>query len=168
LTGRSVLATAGPRFRPCNGLRFTMTHRLYRKTYLYVVKCFLALFFRSAIGCVVAENPVLPVRLPQDIIDRLDAVAERIGSNRSSVIRVCIQSFVEEFERTGKATLPPNWRTLLLEFDNRTVESRTRYPSLARNVALNQRPSAEKARAKSLAARVGAKAAGTLGRTAEK
>ena len=107
-----------------------------------------------------AESPAIPVRLPQDILDRLDAVAERIGSNRSSVIRVCIQSFVEEFERRGKIMLPPNRADLLREFDNRTIASRTRYPSHARNLSPEERPSPVKVRAKSLTARIAAKAAG--------
>ena len=105
-----------------------------------------------------AESPAIPVRLPQDILDRLDAVAERIGSNRSSVIRVCIQSFVEEFERKGKIMLPPNWADLLREFDNRTIASRTRYPSHARNLSRTERPGPANVRAKSMTARIAAKA----------
>ena len=137
-------------------LRFTGGIVIHHYT---MSNAFLHYFFDNATHRVVAENPVLPVRLPQDIISRLDALAERIGSNRSQVIRVCIQSFVEEFERTGKAMLPPNWRELLSEFDKRTVASRTRYPSPTRSLALNERPSPATTRAKSLASRTASKAA---------
>lgn len=80
----------------------------------------------------------IPIRLGGDLISRLDDVASRMGTNRTAIVRVCVQTFVEHFEKRGKAALPPNWEELLAASDNRTIESRNRYPEhVPSNMILN-------------------------------
>lgn len=69
---------------------------------------------------VVANTKPIPVRLENDLIERLDRVANQIGSNRSAVIRFLVSSWVDEFERTGHAILPPNWEEILAALDGRS------------------------------------------------
>ena len=76
----------------------------------------------------VADTKPIPVRLSANLIERLDRVAERIGSNRAAVIRICTQTFIEHFEERGKASLPPEWEHLLRWLDNRTKCAREENP----------------------------------------
>jgi len=63
----------------------------------------------------------IPIRLGQDVIDRLDKAAERLGTNRSALIKFCAETFVEHFERHGGiASMPPNWQELLRSLDGRS------------------------------------------------
>lgn len=67
------------------------------------------------------KSKPIPVKLPQDLIDRLDIVSQTTGlSNRSQVIRLCVKSFLDYFEEHGEAALPFNWREVLVEMDRRT------------------------------------------------
>lgn len=45
--------------------------------------------------------------------------------NRAAIIRLCTQSFVEHFEKTGGTSLPLNFREIMACSDNRTTESKT-------------------------------------------
>ncbi len=70
---------------------------------------------------VVAESKPIPVRLDDALIARLDRIADRIGTNRSSVIRMLVSSWVDSFERSGTAALPMNWEDLMADLDGRTT-----------------------------------------------
>jgi hypothetical protein len=68
-----------------------------------------------------AEGKSIPVRLPESVIKRLDAVSEKSGlRNRSAVMKFCITTFIDHFERTGESSLPPNWREILHNLDQRS------------------------------------------------
>jgi hypothetical protein len=74
-----------------------------------------------------AEGKSIPVRLPQSVIDRIDAVSVKSGlMNRSAVMKFCISTFVDHFEQTGESRLPPNWKEILHDLDQRSH----RYPHL--------------------------------------
>lgn len=47
---------------------------------------------------------VVPIRLPQDFVDRIDDEAKRNGSSRSDVLRMRIDSAEKPIETTGKPT----------------------------------------------------------------
>ena len=52
----------------------------------------------------------LPVRLDTDLSKRLDRAAERLGLNKSALIRVLVKSFLDQLEADGgKMTLPFSW-----------------------------------------------------------
>lgn len=61
----------------------------------------------------------IPVRLPPELIDRLDAVAKKLGNTRAGVIRFLIETWVDEFEDRGRAMLPDTWKDVLVSFDGR-------------------------------------------------
>lgn len=67
-----------------------------------------------------AESKPIPVRLSEDILERLDRVAERMGSNRAALIRFCTQTFLKHMETNGVRDLPPDWRQILEAMDGRT------------------------------------------------
>jgi hypothetical protein len=46
-----------------------------------------------------AASKPIPIRFDEDFVDRLDAAADTIGSNRAAVIRFCVLTFVEYLER---------------------------------------------------------------------
>lgn len=77
------------------------------------------------------ETKPIPVRLGDDVITRLDRASKRIGSNRASVIRFLVDSWLDHFEKHGRASLPPNWEELVNSMDNRTVESRQKIKKLS-------------------------------------
>lgn len=70
------------------------------------------------------------MRLGDDVIKRLDAVSERIGSNRASVIRMLINTWLDDFDRDGSASLPPDWEQLMNQLDGRTSRATTVEPML--------------------------------------
>jgi len=56
----------------------------------------------------------IPIRLTPQVIQRLDRAAQRLGTNRAALIKMCAQTFLDDFEKNGGvASLPPNWRQLL-------------------------------------------------------
>lgn len=71
-----------------------------------------------------AETKPIPVRLGENIISRLDVAAARIGNNRAGVIRYLVDSWLADFEKTGTAALPPDWKKIMAAADNRTRESK--------------------------------------------
>jgi len=52
----------------------------------------------------------LPVRLDTDLSRRLDQAAERLGLNKSALIRILVKAFLDQLEASGgKMTLPFDW-----------------------------------------------------------
>lgn len=66
-----------------------------------------------------ASKPI-PVRLTDSQIARLQAVADRMGTNRSHVIKLCLLAFLQRFERDGLSMLPPDWDDQLRSMDGRS------------------------------------------------
>jgi len=61
------------------------------------------------------------VRLSTDIIRRLDNAAKKMGiSARTSVIKLCLSSFLDYFEKNGVTALPLNWKDIIRETDGRS------------------------------------------------
>lgn len=71
-----------------------------------------------------AATKPIPIRLGADTIKRLDKAAARIGNNRAGIVRFLVESWLEEFERTGKAELPVQWKKIIAATDGRTSESK--------------------------------------------
>ena len=67
----------------------------------------------------------IPVRLDADTRLRLDAVAEEIGTTRAGIIRFCTETWLRHFEKTGVASLPPDWKAIMASMDGRTSASRS-------------------------------------------
>lgn len=68
-----------------------------------------------------SEAKPIPVRLSEEVIKRLDAVALKSGlDNRTAVIKLCIGSFLDHFEKAGTAALPLDWKEVLKIQDGRT------------------------------------------------
>jgi predicted transcriptional regulator len=72
----------------------------------------------------VAETSPIPVRLDDQIKARLDAAAKKMGNTRAGVIKLCVSSFLDYFEKHGKAGLPLDWEETLNRLDGRTREAR--------------------------------------------
>jgi len=65
---------------------------------------------------------VLPIRLETDVEERLDGVAQQIGTTKSAIIRLLAKTFVDQVVNDrGKVTLPPNWKELLPAADARST-----------------------------------------------
>jgi hypothetical protein len=77
-------------------------------------------FCRNTIGLMKDDQPV-SVRLPLDIIDRLDRAAKTIGlGNRTALIKMSVAGFLEHFEKSGSAGLPLNWKEIVHDLDGRS------------------------------------------------
>ena len=71
----------------------------------------------------------IPVRLDDDLIRRLDAAAQRLGTTRAGVIKLCLTAFLDHFESAGGvASLPLNWREMIAANDGRTRRSKESKP----------------------------------------
>ena len=58
------------------------------------------------------KNAALPVRLDADVGRRLDAAAKRLGMTRSALIRMLVESFVDQLDANdGRVVLPLRWTT---------------------------------------------------------
>lgn len=68
-----------------------------------------------------AESKPIPVRLDDSLIARLDRIADRIGTNRSSVIRMLVSSWGDSFEATGHSALPADWERIMADLDGRST-----------------------------------------------
>jgi hypothetical protein len=55
------------------------------------------------IETVMAASKPIPIRFESHFIDRLDAAADKVGSNRAAIIRFCVLTFVEYLEGAQKA-----------------------------------------------------------------
>jgi hypothetical protein len=59
------------------------------------------------------------VRIPEQWLPRIDAVAQKLGTNRSRLIAFSGQTFAEFVEQNGGASLPPDWSEILADMDGR-------------------------------------------------
>ncbi len=85
----------------------------------------------------------LPVRLDADEKRRLKAAAARMGLTASSMIRLLVHSFVEEYDRAGgRLTLPPRWQEEAVagsaDKPLQAAETRARYATRAPQHAANK------------------------------
>jgi hypothetical protein len=65
----------------------------------------------------------LPVRLELDVEMRLETAAKKYGTTKSGIIRMLASSFVEQVvSPDGTVHLPPNWKDLLPEADQRSLK----------------------------------------------
>jgi len=54
------------------------------------------------------------VRLDPDEKQRLQEIAGRMGTTVSTLVRMLVRSFVEDYERCdGRVTIPPDWPRML-------------------------------------------------------
>src|ERR1019366_8145104 len=60
-----------------------------------------------------AKRRTIPIRLDDDVLARLTAAAERLGTTRTGIMRFCIEPWLRHFEIKGKASLPIDWDELL-------------------------------------------------------
>lgn len=73
-----------------------------------------------------AESKPIPVRIGEEMIQRLDRAALDIGSNRAAIIRMLITKWLDAYEQHGSTVLPPEWRTIMNELDGRRKEAKPR------------------------------------------
>ena len=67
----------------------------------------------------------IPVRLSFEMIERLENAAKKMGlSSRTAVLKMCVESFLEDFEKNGVAGLPLNWRQIIHDLDGRSQRYR--------------------------------------------
>ena len=89
-------------------------------TYTLSIKIFDFLLGCYTIGFMSQSMPI-PIRLSFDMIKRLEDVAIKMGlSSRTAVLKMCVQSFLEDFEKNGVAGLPLDWRRIIHELDGRS------------------------------------------------
>jgi hypothetical protein len=63
----------------------------------------------------------IPVRLSFDMIERLEKCAAKLGlPSRTALLKMCVTSFLDDFERNGIAGLPLDWRKIVRDLDGRT------------------------------------------------
>jgi hypothetical protein len=65
-----------------------------------------------------ATKPI-PVRIPEEWLPRIDAVARKLGTNRARLIAFSGQTFAEFFEKNGVSSMPPNWSEIFDNMDGR-------------------------------------------------
>ena len=65
-----------------------------------------------------ATKPI-PVRIPEEWLPRIDAVAKQLGTNRARLIAFSGQTFAEFFEKHGVSSMPPNWSEIFDSMDGR-------------------------------------------------
>lgn len=72
----------------------------------------------------------IPIRLDDEVVARLDAAADRIGSNRAAVVRMLITGWLDDFDSKGRSMLPVDFEDIVKAFDHRTKEakSKKKYP----------------------------------------
>lgn len=81
------------------------------------------IFFASQLVYIsrMSETRAIPIRLPDDVIARLDAAAAKTSiGTRAAVMKFCINSFLDYFEANGETSLPINWREIIKDLDQRT------------------------------------------------
>jgi hypothetical protein len=88
---------------------------------------------------------VLPVRISSAMWKRIAACAARSGmTGRTAVIKMCLYTFLDFFEKNGAASLPPNWREILAEQDGRVRRFRYPSPKARKFVVAEHRPKKKK------------------------
>ena len=56
----------------------------------------------------------LPIRLEPEVQERLEVIAQEIGTSKSALLRLLARTFVEQaVDAHGKVHLPPNWKDIL-------------------------------------------------------
>ncbi|HEX3717027.1 MAG TPA: hypothetical protein VH595_03590 [Verrucomicrobiae bacterium] len=71
-----------------------------------------------------AQSQPIPIRLPSDMVVRLDAAAKRLGSTRAGVIRFCVETWLRHFEVKGRAALPVDWDEVMASQSRRKTPRR--------------------------------------------
>jgi len=67
------------------------------------------------------ESMPLSVRLSFEMIERLENAAKKMGlGSRMAVLKMCVESFLEDFEKHGVAGLPLDWRKIIHDLDGRS------------------------------------------------
>lgn len=67
------------------------------------------------------ESTPIPVRFSLEIIQRLENAAKKMNlGSRTAVVKMCVASFLEDFEKNGVAGLPLNWRQIIHDLDGRS------------------------------------------------
>ncbi len=65
----------------------------------------------------------LPVRLDTELKDSLSHIANETGLSVSALVRMLVQTFVDEYERNGgRVSIPPQWKRE--DYDYWQVEGR--------------------------------------------
>jgi len=59
-----------------------------------------------------ATKPI-PVRIPDDSLDQIDAAARKLTTNRGRLLAFSVQTFTEYFEERQVCAMPPDWRDIL-------------------------------------------------------
>lgn len=62
------------------------------------------------------SGQVVSVRLPPDLIRRLDALAERTGRSRGTYLRMAVRSMLPALEQQ-------HWNEVAVDFESRTFEN---------------------------------------------
>jgi len=67
-----------------------------------------------------SESKPIPVRLSDDLIKQLDRVTNEVHlGTRTDLIKLCLVSFLEYFEKNKGAKLPLDWKEMLGDLDGR-------------------------------------------------
>jgi hypothetical protein len=77
-----------------------------------------------------ATKPI-PVRIPEEWLPRIDAVARKLGTNRARLIAFSGQTFAEFFEENGVSSMPPNWSEIFDNMDGRRRRKDRTVPPVA-------------------------------------
>lgn len=68
-----------------------------------------------------ARAKPIAVKLSDELLRRIDAAIKLSGlETRSAVIKFCLSTFLDDLERHGRSSFPPNWRNILRDMDQRT------------------------------------------------
>jgi len=81
-----------------------------------------------------ATTPI-PVRIPEEWLPRIDAAAEKLGTNRSRLIAFSGQTFAEYVEKKGVSALPPGLSEILADMDGRLHRKDSAAKALAKDAA---------------------------------
>jgi hypothetical protein len=65
------------------------------------------------IEAVMAASKPIPIRFESHFIDRLDAAADQVGSNRAAIIRFCVLTFVGYLEHAAKTASAGQKKSLI-------------------------------------------------------
>lgn len=80
------------------------------------------------IVALVSPTKPIPIRLPNDLIPRIDAVAAEMGLKRAQLIVLCVRTFVERVESGVEIRLPIEWETMLPSLDGRRAGTKPERP----------------------------------------
>ena len=66
--------------------------------------------------CIIFDNMAtkpIPVRIPDESLDQIDAAARKLTTNRGRLLAFSVQTFTEYFEERQVCSMPPDWRDIL-------------------------------------------------------